>query len=78
MDEAVPYFTGPFDILKHFVNDPPDLKVSKSLLPQRFYMSDSQEEAVCRHMQVKIDFGVDTVQNEMLTLTIFGGFLQEA
>lgn len=78
MDEALPYYTGPFDVLKHSVNDPPNLKRSKSLLPQRFYMSDSEEEAACRHMQVRVNFGSDTVQNEILTLTIFGGFLQEA
>ena len=30
MDEALPYYTGAFDILKHSVNDPPTLKESKS------------------------------------------------
>lgn len=78
MDEALPYYTGAFDILKHSVNDPPTLKQSKSLNAQRFYMSDSREEAACRHMQVKVDFGTQAVQNELLTLTVFGAFMQEA
>lgn len=77
-DEALPYYTGPFDVLKHSVNDPPTLKPSKSLIAQRFYMSDSNEPAVCRHMQVKVDFGKQAVQNEILTLTVFGAFFQEA
>lgn len=77
LDEALPYYTGPFETLKHSVNEPPNLKQSKSLLPQRFYMSDSQEEAVCSNLQVKVDFGTQSVQNELLTFTIFGGFLQE-
>lgn len=78
MDEALPYYTGAFDILKNSVNDPPTLKQSKSLNAQRFYMSDSQEEAVCRHMQVMVNFGTEAVQNELLTLTIYGGFMQES
>lgn len=78
MDEALPYYTGPFDILKNSVNDPPTLKPSKSLNAQRFYLSDDEEPAVCRHMQIKVDFGYQSVQNELLTLTIFGGFMQES
>lgn len=78
LDEAVPYYTGPFDILKHSVNDPPTLRPSKSLMSQRFYLSDDEEPAVCRHMQMLVDFGTQSVQNELLTLTVFGGFFQEA
>lgn len=79
MDEALPYYTGPFDILKTWVNDPPAIKAkSKSLMSQRFYMSELEEEAVCRHMQIKVDLGSEAVQNELLTLTVFGGFMQES
>jgi hypothetical protein len=77
-DEALPYYTGSFDVLKHSVNDPPTLKPSKSLIAQRFYMSDSEEEALCRHMQVKIDFGTQSVQNEILSLTVYGAYYQES
>jgi len=78
LDEAVPYYTGSFEILKHSVNDPPTLAPSKSLNAQRFYLTDEQEPAVCRHMQVNVDFGVQSAANELLALTIYGGFLQEA
>jgi hypothetical protein len=78
LDEALPYYTGAFDILKHFTNDPPTLRPSKSLMSQRFYLSDSGEPAVCRHMQMQIDFGIQSVQNEILALTVFGGYFQES
>lgn len=77
-DEALPYYTGAFDVLKHSVSDPPNAHTSKSFYAQRFYMSDSNEEAICRHLQVKVDFGKQSVQNELHTLTIFGAFMQEA
>lgn len=77
-DEALPYYQGSFDILKHWVPDPPTAKQSKSFYAQRFYMSDSNEEAVCRHIQVKIDFGKQTVQNELEALTVFGAYMQES
>lgn len=78
MDEALPYYTGSFDILKHSVYDPPTLRQSKSFFAQRFYLSDSEEPAVCRHLQVNVDFGIQSVMNELHTLTVFGGFLAEA
>lgn len=78
MDEALPYYTGPFEVLKNYENDPPGLPTSSSILGQRFYFAELQDEAaVCRHMQVQVNLGSDNVQNELLSLTIFGAFLQE-
>lgn len=79
MDEALPYYTGSFDVLKNYVNDPPGLKKSRSIRGQRFYLAEVTEDAaVCRHMQVQINFGnTSTVQDELLSLTVFGGYLQE-
>lgn len=77
MDEAVPYYTGPFDILKVWESDPPGLKKSRSITSQRFYLSELENEAVCRHMQVKIQWAEENALNELLTFTIYGGFLQE-
>lgn len=79
VDEALPYYTGPIDILKDWVSDPPNLKPSTSLYSQRFYLSQLQDEAaVMRHCQIKVIFSPnDSVQNELLTLTIFGSFNQE-
>ena len=79
VDEALPYYTGPIDILKNWVPDPPTLKESLSFYSQRFYLSELQDEAaVMRHCQVQIIFSpTDKVQNEVLTLTIFGAYNQE-
>ena len=79
-DEALPYYTGAFDILKEWTSDPPELTPSRSLYSQRFYLcnTDDHSEAVMRHCQVKIIFSsTDSVQNELLTMTIFGCYSQE-
>ncbi len=79
VDDALPYYTGPIDMLPDWVNDPPSLKPSRSFWSQRFYLDSAQEEAsVMRHCQIKIQFSPeDTVQNELMILTIFGAYLQE-
>jgi hypothetical protein len=79
VDEALPYYTGPFDILTRWTPDPPNLKESTSLYSQRFYLAELQDEtAVMRHMQMKVIFSPnDAVQNELLTLTVFGAYSQE-
>lgn len=49
-----------------------------STFSNRYYFAQSVNGVVppqgttCRHMQTKISFGSDTIQNELLTLTIFG------
>ena len=79
IDDALPYYTGPIDILTDWENDPPNLKPSRSLYSQRFYLAETSEEAAAmRHLQVQIIFNPnDTVQNELFTLTIFGSYNQE-
>ena len=80
IDEALPYYTGPIDIIKEYKSDPPNLTPSTSLYSQRFYLDELKngEGAVMRHMQIQIIFSpYDSVQNELLTLTIFGCYSQE-
>jgi hypothetical protein len=77
VDEALPYYTGPFEILKHWVNDPPNLKPSKSLYNQRFYLSDNEEQAAMRHCQMNIIWQAENALNELLALTVFGAINQE-
>ena len=80
IDEALPYYTGPIDILKEWESDPPNLSPSQSLYSQRFYLANAQEDeaAVMRHLQVQIIFSpYDTVANELLSMTVFGSFSQE-
>jgi hypothetical protein len=77
IDEALPYYQGPFETLKKWVNDPPNLKPSVSIPAQRFYLSDDYLPASMRSMQIQISWPAYNAPNELLTLTIFGGFIQE-
>jgi hypothetical protein len=79
VDEALPYYTGPIDYIKRWEYDPPGLRESQSLYSQRFYLSDLPDEAATmRHCQIQIVWSpTDTVQNELLSMTIFGSFYQE-
>lgn len=58
--------------------------VPATTFSNRYYMAQTvngvaaPEGTFCRHMQVKVDFGSsDTVQNELLTMTVFGHHWQE-
>ena len=78
-DEALPYYTGSFDIIKDWVPDPPNLPESTSILGQRFWMSeagDGDTAAMCRHMQVMVQYPAEAAQNELLSFTIYGSFAQ--
>jgi hypothetical protein len=68
--------------------DPPSLYGTQyaptSLYANRYYFAQQvsggapTQGVECRHMQVKVDFGnTDTVQNELLTMTVFGRHWQE-
>jgi hypothetical protein len=75
LDEALPYFTGSFDILKHWVSDPPGLPESTSILSQRFYLAeDEQTAAYCKHLQVLFQWPAEAALNELQTFTIFGAY----
>ena len=79
-DEALPYYTGSFDILKNWVSDPPNLPESSSILGQRFYMSetgDGDTAAMCRHFQLMIQFPPEAALNEIQSFTVFGSFAQQ-
>lgn len=79
-DEALPYYTGSFDILKVWETDPPNLPESSSILGQRFYMSeagDGDTAAMCRHCQILIQWPAESALNELQSFTIFGSFGQQ-
>ena len=72
-DEAEPYTTVPFSVLRNWEPDPTNRPKSRSLLSQRFYVSDDPDiDALCRNVQIRVDWGTDTVQNELLTYTVAG------
>lgn len=68
---------GMFENLTLSVPDPTQLTASQTLNAQRFYLSQTQQPAVCRHMQIAVEFGTDVVKNELLSLTVYGSFEQE-
>jgi hypothetical protein len=83
LDECLPYYKGPIEILKKWETDPINTnndQGSISILGQRFYLDELKERAaLCRHMQIQILWSPsDSVANELLTLTIFGGFIPES
>lgn len=69
--------SGTFESLPNSTNDPPDLTPSATVMSNRWYLSQGANAARMRHMQVRIDYNQDTVRNELLTLSIFGGLIHE-
>src|SRR5882762_6820511 len=69
---------GVFDPLNRWVVDPTQLdRNSTSLYAQRFYFSQTDEPALCRHLQIKVQWEAEAVQNELLSSTLWGGFSTE-
>lgn len=77
LDEIAPFSAGMFENLPLFVPDPPQLTPSVSLYSNRYYLSQSQQPALGRSLQMRFDWGLDTVQNELLSLTVFGSYSTE-
>lgn len=78
IDEAWPYYQGPFDLLKDWKNDPPSLRPSRSIYGQRFYLSELADDAsMLRHLQVQINWPTEAFPSEILTLSVYGGYFQE-
>jgi hypothetical protein len=75
LDEALPYYTGSFDVLKRWTNDPPNLPQGKSFYRQRFYLCEDEEtSAYCMDMQIMVQFPTEAALNELQTLTVFGAY----
>lgn len=77
LDEIAPFSAGMFEALSTYVPDPPQLTPSVSMYSDRHYLSVTQQPALGRNLQINFDWGTDTVQNELLSLTLFGGFQTE-
>ena len=69
--------SGTFEQMPSFVADPTQLTASSTLYGDRFYFSQTQQPALCRHLQVRFDWPSEAYTNELLSLTIFGGFAAE-
>jgi len=69
--------SGPFEEMPRFTPDPPQLVASRTLYSHRHYFSQTEQPAICRHLQLKISWEAENVANELMSSTLFGGFLQE-
>ena len=76
--------SGTFEnISGYIVNDPPYLAAPSSLISNRYYFKQTvaggaPDPAICRHLQIEVDYGsTDTVQNEILSMTINGAHYAE-
>jgi hypothetical protein len=77
LDEALPIYTGAFESLPQFVEDPPTLPTSTSIFAQRFYLDQTQEPAVCRSMQIRYDFPAENAKNEVWAMSVYGAVRSE-
>jgi hypothetical protein len=75
INEALPYYSGSFDILKHWVSDPPGLPESRSFYRQRFYLAEDEDtSSYCMDLQILLQFPAEAAKNELQTLTIYGAY----
>jgi Ice-binding-like len=75
LNEALPYFQGSFDILKHSVSDPPGLPESHSFYQQRFYLAeDENTSSYAMHLQILVQFPMEAAHNELQTISLFGAY----
>lgn len=74
--------SGPFEFLEQFVNDPPQLNPSMSVLSNRFYLSQGTVPPLVRHMQIQLTSGIingvqQATMDELLGITIRGCLVSE-
>jgi hypothetical protein len=69
--------TPVFAVLQNPVLEPPRLAESTTLYSLRYWFISTQEPCWCQHMVWKIDFGTDTVANELLEFGVFGKWVSE-
>lgn len=69
--------SGTFEELTHFEDDPPQLEPSQTTYAQRFYLAAGDNPALCRHMQIRFEWPQEDSPNELLSMTLYGGFLAE-
>lgn len=77
LDEIGGVSDGLFEPLTNWVHDLTEIGENHTVNGQRFYLSQTLEPAICRSIQIQVNYGTDTVQNEILNLSLFGGFAQE-
>jgi len=69
--------SGNYEPLGDSEDDPPKLAPSLTTYAQRFYLLNGDNPALCRHMQIRLDWPSENAGNELLSMTLYGGFIQE-
>ena len=69
--------SGSFETLSGNVPDPSCLAASVSTYNDRWYLSETQQPALCRHLQIQFSWPSENYGNEMLAYTIFGAIVPE-
>jgi hypothetical protein len=69
--------SGTFEQLVKAENDPPNLAPSQTVMSKRWWLSQGNLPAFCRHIQLKLSFVTEAVKNEVLTVTEIGSLVQE-
>jgi len=82
LDDIAPTETNPFVNMPLIpVFDPPSLYgttiIPGSYSPNRYYFSATGQLARCRHLQIRVDFGVTSNGDEVYDMTIFGRLFAE-
>jgi hypothetical protein len=69
--------SGTFDGLNRTRQDPTNLPPSSTLFSDRYHFQQNQNEAWCRHFQMRLSWPAEDAANELLTFTVFGQTWQE-
>lgn len=79
LNEITGSFT-PFSVVPQF--DPPSLYgntiTPASYSPNRYYFAGVASAVRCRHLQIKVDYGINSTGSELFNLTIFGRIMVDA
>lgn len=75
MDEI----SGTFDPLTDIKDDPTDLAPSQTTYANRYSLlaTANGTPALCRHMQIRCDWPAENKPNEVLSMSVYGGFAAE-
>jgi hypothetical protein len=66
-------------MIKRWEFDPPGLKPSKSMLSQRFYLSEDEDDsAYCSDMQLMVSWPAEDAANELMSFSVWGAYEIEA
>jgi hypothetical protein len=77
LDEIAAGGGAAFEILLNAVPDPTYLPASVSLYNDRWYLSTTQQPALCRHLQIQFAWPAENAANELLTYTMYGTVVDE-